>query len=703
MKKSFYFALALTAGLFASCSSDEIAQAPNGGLAVDDNTPVKIEIGKASAGYEITRGTGRVGDATAGNKQWKGQEFTVLMLEKGTMKGAYADLARTTPILKGTNYKTNDVDNNVLSLDPNAIYYPTVDANNQTAVFDFWGFRLDRSETPTAGTPVFNGYDVAAAAAAPAEFTTTTYDAEADFTTALGANVATVVADKDAAEADAALKAIGTYFYKNNTDADASTASTAWWSVNVTAAATGATGNQITVPFKIDGTQDIMVATTSPSDPTYEPAHPGLLYSAKSARAGVVPNMEFKHLLTSLTFKVKPKSSNITKKATNPTTSAQWKPGYTITNIQVKSKATGDLIVAYTGNTEPAERIIWNAGEKWDDPTTLETFELQCRKKEVNDKADIKMEAINKTITTNLPYTNAGYVDMDGNNQFTYTTAAARDAFEVYDSDDLDDETGLPTGNKTTLGAITGTYGYILTYNNTDRVAPYTVAKKYLCEYKATDLGPTSELVPFATKNVTPVVLDWQGTDETAVVITNSAASTKAAFDATAAAKKYTYDGVENVLTLADWQNTLPAATDYIYCDASDADPANHSYTKFDVTTAYQAAVAGANAVTSDPVGEPMLVAPSNDAANSGYVVYVTYKYWKKQTASTVVETTATTNPIIVNNYTSVGGVKVSGAFEAGKNYNVTITLYSDGEVLNGEATSEHWNDGGDLDAGEDD
>ena len=48
-----------------------------------------------------------------------------------------------------------------------------------------------------------------------------------------------------------------------------------------------------------------------------------------------------------------------------------------------------------------------------------------------------------------------------------------------------------------------------------------------------------------------------------------------------------------------------------------------------------------------------------------------------------------------------IGGARSLGAFQAGKNYNVTITLYSDGEVLNGEATSEPWEDGGDLDAGD--
>ena len=690
MNKKFYFGLALTAGLFASCSSDDlVGESASSQAFIDNGAPAKIEIG-LTPGYEITRGTGRVGDATsAENAQWAGQEFHVLMLEKGTMLGA-----RTTPtdastaIFKGAPFTATG--SNVFALDDDAVFYPVVKQDGtSTGVYDFWGYRLDDAATTNPET--FNGYDAAAAAASPATCDATVDYADATaYATAKGTEAEEIVADQAAAEASAAEKTtIGTYFYRTS-------ANDAWWSIDVTAPATAAAGNQITVPFEIDGTQDLMVAATTPSA-TYDENY---LYSAKSSRNGIKPTMAFKHLLTSLTFKVKPKSFDISDKATNPTSSAQWKPGYQIANIQVKSKATGELIVAYTGATEPAERIIWGAAQDWATPTTLTTFELQCRKKEVAEAAKIQMVQIDKNITTNLPYLTAGYKDMNGGTQFTYTTAAARDAFEVYDRIDTDPETGLPTGNKTTLGAITGTYGYILTYDATSNHTADPTIPYYKCLYQAADMGPTSKLVPYATHSVDPVVLSWAGTNEVPVVVTDEAASDATEFAAAAADHKYTYDGTTNKLTLADWKNTLAvdATNFYIYFDG------NTTYTKFKVATAYAPAVATAgetNAVVS-PVGVPMLVAPSNDAANSGYEVIVTYKYWKKTSASTVAWTTASTQPIKVSNYQTVGGVKQPRAFEAGKNYNVTITLYSDGEVLNGEATSKPWEDGGDLDAGDD-
>ena len=93
MNKKFYLALAATAALFASCSSDDVIGNARQN-ALDENAPAKIEIGIAPT-VDVSRGTGRVGDvAGAANAQWAGQKFSVLMLEKGTMLGAYEDLAR---------------------------------------------------------------------------------------------------------------------------------------------------------------------------------------------------------------------------------------------------------------------------------------------------------------------------------------------------------------------------------------------------------------------------------------------------------------------------------------------------------------------------------------------------------------------------------------------------------------------------------
>lgn len=599
MNKKMYFALAATAGLFASCSSDSLTENQAARMAgIDDNASAKIEIG-LTPGYEITRGTGVVGNVGgAADAQWAGQKFNVLMLEKGTALGARIDPAdAATSVIKGAPFSATG--SAVVALDNDAVYYPTLNQGGQTGVYDFWGYRLDGSEVLDASSNVqFNGYDDPAATA-------------------------------------------------------------------------------VKVPFAIDGTQDVMIAETTPSDAAYAAANPTAIYSAKSARNGVKPTMAFKHLLTSLTFKVKAKSVDITQKATNPTTDLAWQPGYQITNIQVKSKATGELVVAYTPGNEvvDADRIEWEASQDWADPTTLTTFELQCRKKDVHDAAHITMVQINKNINTDLAYGGA-LQDLNGNTQFTWTNAAARDALAVYDSNALDPTTGLPTGNLTTLGAITGTYGYILTYDPADNRASYeSTPNAWECDFYAT-ASVTNDLVPFATNNVTPVVLDWDaGTPAsyTWVAYTGgSAATLNGTVDPTTATVGVVGDIYENTVT-----------GDKFEC------------------TAVTAAVPGANPIVSN-VGEPMLVAPSNDAANSGYEVIVSYKYWKKTSASTAALTNGQTQPIKVNNYTIVGGVKEPGAFEAGKNYNVTITLYSDGEVLNGDATSEPWADGGDLDAGDD-
>jgi len=628
MKKYYFFAALATAGLFASCSSDENFDEAAGSRqainAVDDNAPAKIEIGMAPT-YEISRGTGLVGDVGgAANAQWAGQTFTVLMLEKGTMLGAYATNDRNPgdELLKGQDMTADGV--TVVSLANDAVYYPTADEQGNPKVYDFWGYRLDNSETdgaavPTAtpGDPTFNGYD----------------------------------------------------------DANAT---------------------QITVPFKIDGTQDIMVATTTAADPNnYVTNHPNLIYSAKSARNGVMPNLSFKHLLSSLTFKVKPKSRDISTAATNPTTDPEWQPGYQITNITLKSMATGELIVAYK-NDAPAERIIWDAAQDWTDGTTLTDFQLQCRNRLVNDPADIEMVAVssNASITINYP---AGYVDMGGNN--SYTPDATLMTMDVYDSNLLDPTTGLPTGNKTTLtnilnGGAGPVTGYILTYNGTDRVTFETTAKNYECDYQAAAAAVTTDLVPFADNCdvlANKVTLGWTGYSA------GVAATYKSTDASTTVADEAAYDALGD----ADKAGKGDAAA--LTAATIAANEGKYFFVTGDKAYLIEENTAAIPASDGEPVisivGAPMLVAPSNDANNSGYIVTVTYKYWKKQAANDAVLTTKTTDPFVVNNYTISGGAKVKGPFEAGKNYNVTITLYSDGEVLSGDATSEPWTAGGDLDA----
>lgn len=109
-------------------------------------------------------------------------------------------------------------------------------------------------------------------------------------------------------------------------------------------APTGDASVGYSIPFQLDGTQDLMVATTDRTkDITDAIANGGnsteltgketSLYSAWSARRNVIPNLIFKHLLSRLKFTVKAGNAS--------TVTAQ----VSITKIEVYSKSQGTLVV----------------------------------------------------------------------------------------------------------------------------------------------------------------------------------------------------------------------------------------------------------------------------------------------------------------------------------------------------------------------
>lgn len=428
MNKKMFFALAGTVALFASCSSDDlVSESPARQAALDNDGSAKIEF--AISGADVTRGTGAVGvDGAPGDAQWEGQKFSVLMLEKGTTKGAYADEARTEAIIKGALQTATGT--GVVSLDDEAVYYPTyLNEQGTQMAYDFWAYRLDDA---AVAPETFNGYDVE-----------------------------------------------------------------------------GAT--QVTIPFVINGTQDLMYAETQPSA-DYDA---NFLYSAKSARNAIKPTFAFKHLLTQLRFKVKAMDQAMTTSAVNPTSDASFVPGYEIKDVIVKSKSTGELVAAYTTAEAPAERIIWADAEDWATPGTLADFHLQTRQRDVEETADIIMVGISSAAVAGftINYT-AGYEDEGGNTSYTVTTPAALASLGVYDSNALSAETGLPTGNLTTLGAMAdaagaSVVGYIMTYKtgvHADGATAWNVP-----QYAAAAAGVTSDLVPFETNNTNPTAatLTW--------------------------------------------------------------------------------------------------------------------------------------------------------------------------------------------------
>lgn len=142
-----------------------------------------------------------------------------------------------------------------------------------------------------------------------------------------------------------------------------------FWGYYADDAATGApapsaSATEITVPFSIKGTQDLMVAKAKltdaqndATDPAYAKWHAdgvdqSKYYSAYAARRNIQPNMTFNHLLTRLTFSVlagNDETRGFT--ATGPALPADGNiyTGVFIKSIKVESLKDGNMIVAYTG------------------------------------------------------------------------------------------------------------------------------------------------------------------------------------------------------------------------------------------------------------------------------------------------------------------------------------------------------------------
>lgn len=91
----------------------------------------------------------------------------------------------------------------------------------------------------------------------------------------------------------------------------------------------------ITLGIQINGSQDIMLATTDHDDDNIEGLNPNRLYSAYAARKGVHPNLVFKHMLSR--FNVYVKSGD------DATTAAD----VTLTTVEVETNDAGTLNIAH--------------------------------------------------------------------------------------------------------------------------------------------------------------------------------------------------------------------------------------------------------------------------------------------------------------------------------------------------------------------
>ena len=310
MKK--YLLFAAVAGMLASCSSDSLISGSDPKIEpTNQEDLVPIEIGVASAQTKATtRGTGTTGGTGADNI-WRGERVNVLMYlltDDGLPTFNYTKDASGTNLYENTPMVTplkEEATATGIAKEPKVAgqigwnnpqytyivkYYPSIVRS------DFWGYYL-------------GGYDVNDDLDAPAgDGTLTMYTSEGLTTSTL-------------TEAEAKCVATG---------------------------------------IKIDGTHDLLVGkalseselTTTTSPASTDPGADAI-YSAKAARKGIQPNIEFKHLLSRLQFKVKPGTANA--------------DGVMVDSIKIRSLQTGKMIVAYKYNSltldDKTDRIVWDAAE----------------------------------------------------------------------------------------------------------------------------------------------------------------------------------------------------------------------------------------------------------------------------------------------------------------------------------------------------
>ena len=343
MKKHLFFAFA-AAAVLASCSSHDdfdnysagTPQAP-----VDDNSPQEILLGVGAQANVATRGTGTVGGDHNDilTNEWRNQRINVYMFNKyevdaeGTATTAFelAKDADGAEIYKNALFMTPNgetsgaarhIDNPAADpiVDYKRSYYP------MNGNFDFWAYRLDDANYRYETT-----YNYKTFKTGPVED-----DYEA-YTNGQGKNMYShvevtgqdVASEGWVADGDAGKLENDLLVYVKTTTTKVDNGGPQITSGNIDEA-------KITIPLVIDGTQDVMAAQTALTQQDtltlVDPlslrdgnsdgflrkelaenqeaqkrfdGYAQSLYSAKTARKGVQPNLMFSHLLSRFTFDAK--------------------------------------------------------------------------------------------------------------------------------------------------------------------------------------------------------------------------------------------------------------------------------------------------------------------------------------------------------------------------------------------------------------
>ncbi len=703
MKKSFYFALALTAGLFASCSSDEIAQAPQGGLDANDAKGDVIQLSVANAAQGVTRGTGTVGNTTANTDQWDGQKINVSMFKKGTLTVATEDPDdNTTPTIYDASELTVEKGGAAAVLldiavngDVDVLRDRTVESRYfpGSGSYDFWGYRLD---------------DAAASPLTPADITYDTTDpaastAKVDIAIDGSQDIMVGKAELAAAQIDANDKVIP-----------------------------GA-GSAYTEHFSQDK-----------------------VFSAYSARRNVNPQISFKHLLSRFTFEVKGANAASCVDAAVTDAAVIAKTGVKVDAIKVKSKTTGKVVVAYTATTEP-KRIEWDYVDA-NDYATNKTAGYA-------DELSLKQRALSvKTPQTGVFTTfviNRG-ADVGGNPTYTYTwdghpgaqnvqeadasLTAITTALPLYSSNTPDAQTGLP--DETALTDVATVAAAIAT-ENTSSATYYYYSMATPIEYKTGSEDVTAKLVALqpVTPTYVPAVAPADPTfNKVGVGEALLLPADVNGYDVELTLRQYVVNSTTNVVDANGHQVYLDAATAatatnyYVFMAAAPAD--KDATVVYPSAAAYDAArgTATSNVVTDQAAAE---ADAATKAAGTYYYTDGTANWWSiKVNAAAVaadgyqeyVKATkaATANFIAEATFTAAIGttyyvwetttgafktqkinhrVKLSNDpitnqpanFEAGKSYNVVLTISGSEVISNTQPSADNWDKQPDINLGDDD
>lgn len=148
------------------------------------------------------------------------------------------------------------------------------------------------------------------------------------------------------------------------------------------------TATSIYVPFRINGTQDLMVAKADPAvdvEGATETVESTRAYSAYAARRGVQPTLRFRHLLSRFNFEIKPGAASA--------------DNVTVDSIALVSKVEGELVVV-SANAE--DLGLNNIVEGTLDTLCLPGIAAEGVKTETFNSGLSKEEQTSKAVGTNL-------------------------------------------------------------------------------------------------------------------------------------------------------------------------------------------------------------------------------------------------------------------------------------------------------------